>query len=453
MFGPANVPGGSLNTKQEKLTGVKGQVVGFDENGNAVPQDAPDTGVTTFNGRAGAVTPQAGDYTAEQVGAVPAGRTVNGKPLGNDITLTAADVGAVGAGGTAAAAEKLAAARALQVNLSSSIAASFDGSADVNPGVTGTLPVRNGGTGSATATAALYKLVNDSAALDSGGLAEGDLVPIGDVSASSGKKITLANFVSFISGKIAAAGSAIADRLGTARNIRVNLSSTSAASFDGSADVNPGVTGTLPVSSGGTGATSAAAARSNLGAASASHTHYASDITSGTLPASRLPTIPISGGGTGATSASAARSNLGAASVSHTHSASDLTSGTLSASRLPTISVSKGGTGATTAAAALTALGAFPAAGGTVSGNVSITGNLRLKGSSNYGNILNFGDNDYVHLSEPTDDNLEIKAKNVNFVVSGKVTKNGTEIGGGSNFTIRSSVPSSLGSGQVAFIY
>ncbi len=198
MFGPANVPGGSLNTKQEKLTGIKGQVVGFNENGDAVPQDAPDTGVTAFNGRAGAVIPQAGDYTAEQVGAVPAGRTVNGKPLDTNITLTAADVGAVGTGGTAAAAEKLATTRALQVNLSSSIAASFDGSTDVNPGVTGTLPIKNGGTGSATAAAALYKLVNDSAALDSGGIADEDLIPIGDASASSGKKITLANFVAFI---------------------------------------------------------------------------------------------------------------------------------------------------------------------------------------------------------------------------------------------------------------
>ena len=30
--------------------------------------DAPDTGVTTFNGRTGAVTPQSDDYTAEMVG-------------------------------------------------------------------------------------------------------------------------------------------------------------------------------------------------------------------------------------------------------------------------------------------------------------------------------------------------------------------------------------------------
>ena len=93
------------NEKQDKLTGTQGQVVGFDEDGNAVPQAA---GVTSFNGRTGAVTPQSGDYTAEMVrarpstwtptasdvGAVPTTRTINSKPLSSDVTLTAADVGA-----------------------------------------------------------------------------------------------------------------------------------------------------------------------------------------------------------------------------------------------------------------------------------------------------------------------------------------------------------------------
>lgn len=49
------------------------------------------------------------------------------------------------------------------------------------------------------------------------------------------------------------------------------------------------------------------------------HTHSAADITSGTLSASILPTVPITKGGTGATSASDARTNLGAAAADHTH--------------------------------------------------------------------------------------------------------------------------------------
>ena len=63
-----------------------------------------------------------------------------------------------------------------------------------------------------------------------------------------------------------------------------------------------------------------------------------------------LPTVPITKGGTGATSASSALSNLGAASTSHTHA---LTSSSLTG----TLPIEKGGTGATTQSAALTALG------------------------------------------------------------------------------------------------
>lgn len=122
------------DSKQDKLNGTEDQLVGFNSAGDAVAVAAPDplptggtegqiltlgtdgpewtdppaTGVTTFNGRTGAVTPQSGDYTAEMVGArpstwtpsaadvgaVPTTRTVNGKALSADISLTASDVGA-----------------------------------------------------------------------------------------------------------------------------------------------------------------------------------------------------------------------------------------------------------------------------------------------------------------------------------------------------------------------
>lgn len=45
--------------------------------------------------------------------------------------------------------------------------------------------------------------------------------------------------------------------------------------------------------------------------AAAKHSHAATDITSGTLAVDRLPTIPLSKGGTGATSAATARTALG----------------------------------------------------------------------------------------------------------------------------------------------
>lgn len=64
------LPEMDLSGKQDKLTGTQGQVVGFDAAGKAIAQNAPDTGVTSFKGRKGAVTPQNGDYTAAQVGAL-----------------------------------------------------------------------------------------------------------------------------------------------------------------------------------------------------------------------------------------------------------------------------------------------------------------------------------------------------------------------------------------------
>lgn len=84
-----------------------------------------------------------------------------------------------------------------------------------------------------------------------------------------------------------------AAKLSTARTVRTNLASTSAASFNGSANITPGVTGTLPIANGGTGATSASAARTALGAAASSHTHTAAQVTG--LTASRALISDASG--------------------------------------------------------------------------------------------------------------------------------------------------------------
>lgn len=56
-----------------------------------------------------------------------------------------------------------------------------------------------------------------------------------------------------------------ATKLAESRALQTNLSSTSPANFDGTADASIGVTGTLPLANGGTGATAAPAARANLG--------------------------------------------------------------------------------------------------------------------------------------------------------------------------------------------
>ena len=142
--------------------------------------------------------------------------------------------------------------------------------------------------------------------------------------------------------------------------------------FETSADM---IVGSVAIANGGTGATTAANARTNLGitpanigAAASSHSHDASNITSGTLSIAR--------GGTGATTAANARStlgitpaNIGAATSSHNHSASQITSGTLS--------VSRGGTGITANPSMLTNLGSTSAASVfTTSPRPGITGTL-----------------------------------------------------------------------------
>ena len=56
-----------------------------------------------------------------------------------------------------------------------------------------------------------------------------------------------------------------ATKLATARTIQTNLASTTAVGFDGTKNITPGITGTLPVKNGGTGVTSIDSLKSTLG--------------------------------------------------------------------------------------------------------------------------------------------------------------------------------------------
>ena len=63
--------GGAYTALADKLDapdgGTTGQILTVGASGAAEWADPPDTGVTTFNGRTGAVTPQAGDYSADMI--------------------------------------------------------------------------------------------------------------------------------------------------------------------------------------------------------------------------------------------------------------------------------------------------------------------------------------------------------------------------------------------------
>lgn len=50
---------------------------------------------------------------------------------------------------------------------------------------------------------------------------------------------------------------------------------------------------------------------------------------------------------------------------------------------------------------------------GKYDGSLNITGDLRLKDSGNYGNTLYFGDGSYTYISEPTDDDLLLRADSI----------------------------------------
>lgn len=105
--------------------------------------------------------------------------------------ITPDSIGALSATGTAESAKKLETARTFQINLGSTLSVGFDGTGNVTPGVTGTLGVSNGGTGKTTAPLGVYNLINGCNTLTSDTLVDADIIPVGDVSAATGKTITI----------------------------------------------------------------------------------------------------------------------------------------------------------------------------------------------------------------------------------------------------------------------
>ena len=202
--------------------------------------------------------------------------------------------------GNSATATKLQTARTIN-------GVSFDGTANITIADSTKLPIAGGtmtgdltlkGNPTADLMAATKKYVDDSVASAGGGdvLAAGNnsftgantfqnlVTMVGGVVFTSGTT-TLAwknatQIIATINASTYTGNSATATKLATARTITANLASSTAGSFDGSANITVGVTGTLPIANGGTGATTAAAARTALGCAPA-YTYSTTDLTAG----------------------------------------------------------------------------------------------------------------------------------------------------------------------------
>lgn len=200
---------------------------------------------------------------------------------GGDMMAAVYDTDADGRVNAADEASKLSTPRTISLTGGVTGSASFDGSANVAIPVdsvsagnlAGTVPVNKGGTGGTSAAAGLYNLIH---ALTSVTLASTDRIPFSDESGSKAAYATLSNLFDAL----------------------VSLGLYKAGGTD------------VAVEDGGTGASTPAAARTNLGitpanigAAASSHNHGAGDIDSGTLAIAR--------GGTGGATAAAARSSLG----------------------------------------------------------------------------------------------------------------------------------------------
>ena len=206
---------------------------------------------------------------------------------------------------------------------------------------------------------ATNKRITELTELSEADLADDDVLAIVDVSAQETFKVRKSTLASALSGVASVAATSPIVRDQATGAITLSLA-------------------TVPIASGGTGATSASAARTALGVASDPLTtrgdiirrgasaserlalgtsghvlqSNGTDVVYGALPGTSLTgTVPLANGGTAATSASAALASLGAAAKGAN---SDITSIT---GLTTDLAVTHGGTGSSSASAARTALG------------------------------------------------------------------------------------------------
>lgn len=194
--------------------------------------------------------------------------------------------------------------------------------------VTGTVALANGGTGQTTAATAITALTGTQTA--------------GRYLRSDGTNAALAAIVAGDVPTLNQSTTGSAATLTTSRNFQTNLASTAAAGFTGAADNTHGVTGTLAVGNGGTGAITLTGLVKGTGTTAMVAATAGTDYV---VPGGALGT-PSSGTLTNCTFPTLNQNTTGSA-----------------ASLSATLSIATGGTGQTTAAAAITALTGTQTAG------------------------------------------------------------------------------------------